>query len=165
MIRRLFTIGAYGHSRETFMRGLEGNGVDALIDIRQRRGVRGRKYSFVNATALQDELAAHNIGYVYVKELAPTSAIRDLQKKADALSATAKRKRQFLSDEFKTSYKDQVLGTCDISALLLKLERFESPCLFCVEGAPGACHRSLVADWLSLKLNVLVVDIGGGVIS
>lgn len=160
MIKRIFTIGAYGHSREEFFASLRSNNVDALVDIRQRRGMRGKRYSFLNSIALQSELRTHAIGYRYIKELAPTTAIRDAQRAADAGGGTTKRERRALSDEFNFMYKAQVLDKCDAAAVLRQLEPFDRICFFCVERTPSACHRSLVSAWLSLKLGVDVLDIG-----
>lgn len=48
-----FTIGLYNSSDEAFFGKLKENKIDTFCDIRQRRGVRGAKYSFVNSKKLQ----------------------------------------------------------------------------------------------------------------
>ena len=77
MIETLYTMGGYGYSQDAFFDRLEANGVDVLVDIRQRRGMRGRQYSFLNSTALQTELLEREIAYLHLKELSPTTAVRD----------------------------------------------------------------------------------------
>ena len=43
---RLYTIGVYGFTKQTFHDALDEARIDAVVDIRRRRGVRGREYSF-----------------------------------------------------------------------------------------------------------------------
>ena len=51
-----FTIGVYNSTESEFFQKLKSNGIDTFCDIRQRRGVRGKKYSFVNSNRLQNRL-------------------------------------------------------------------------------------------------------------
>ena len=46
---KIFTIGVYNSSETHFFDKLKNNHIDVFCDIRQRRGVRGRKYAFVNS--------------------------------------------------------------------------------------------------------------------
>ncbi len=82
-IEKFYTIGVYGLSEDQYFSKLLENKIDAFVDIRQRRAVRGSKYSFVNSTKLQNKLSALGIKYFHVLELAPTTEIRELQKKDD----------------------------------------------------------------------------------
>lgn len=43
------TIGVYGFTAESFLRQLHEAGVTKLIDVRQRRGVRGAEYAWANS--------------------------------------------------------------------------------------------------------------------
>ena len=45
----LKTIGVYGFDRESFLAALADARVDLLLDVRQRRGVRGSEYAWANA--------------------------------------------------------------------------------------------------------------------
>jgi uncharacterized protein (DUF488 family) len=74
----MVTIGVYGFTAETFIEKLAGEGVGLVLDLRQRRGVRGPDYSWANSARLQRALAAAGIGYRHVKELAPTTELRQL---------------------------------------------------------------------------------------
>ena len=76
-----YTIGVYNLTEELFFEKLTSNNIDIFCDIRQRRGVRGAKYKFVNSIWLQKKLNNLNIKYLYIKELAPTVDIRNIQKK------------------------------------------------------------------------------------
>ena len=50
-----------------------------LLDVRQRRGVRGPEYAWANSKRLQAALAEAGIAYEHRPELAPTTAMRKLQ--------------------------------------------------------------------------------------
>ena len=45
----LYTMGVYGSTEASFFKKLEQNNIDTFCDIRQRRGVRGSKYRYVNS--------------------------------------------------------------------------------------------------------------------
>jgi len=148
---QLYTIGGYGHTESSFMRAIEENGIQAFIDIRHRRGMRGSAYAFLNAKKLQSNLESIGVTYIHLKSLAPTNEIRTLQKDADSVTNETKRGRAKLSEEFIQAYTDVVLGHTSQHQVLEKLEEFDKVCLFCVEKGHEACHRSIVAEWLEAK--------------
>src|SRR6185503_1913604 len=78
-MRELTTIGVYGFSLDTFLDQLRGAGVRLVLDVRQRRGVRGPEYSWANSRRLQAALADAGIAYEHRPELAPTTELRRLQ--------------------------------------------------------------------------------------
>lgn len=146
---KVVTIGAYGFTADAFFKALEEARVDTFVDIRLRRGVRGREYSFVNSTKLQEALTARGIRYAHVKELAPSKETRAKQKQADIATATAKRDRSELSPAFVEAYQTQCLDPYSPAQFRSVVgETAKVVALFCVEGKPGACHRSLVAGFL-----------------
>ena len=153
-----YTIGVYNSDKEQFFNKLIENGIDTFCDIRQRRGVRGREYSFVNSNRLQTTLYEIGINYLYFKELAPTQEIRDLQKAADKENKELKRDRQKLGVVFTENYNNKILNTFNINGFMDQLNEIgaNKVVLFCVEEHHGACHRSLVTDKISseLKLNI-----------
>lgn len=153
------TIGGYGHSSLSFFDLLSNANVDVLVDIRNRRGMRGRTYAFLNSKALQGTLAQRGIAYLHIKSLAPGSDLRSAQKAADQTSGVLKRDRPHLSPQFVTGYKSDVLGTVGIGDILLHLGKFERPCFFCVEQHAEACHRSLAANWLAAHTGREVVHL------
>jgi uncharacterized protein (DUF488 family) len=160
VIRNLFTIGGYGHTIDSFFNQLQRHGVDLLVDIRQRRGMRGSAYAFLNATALQRELRIREIDYLHLKVLAPTTSIRNAQKAADKIAESSKRDRTYLSESFTSAYKTEVLGRCDASQIIKEIGTHSNVCFFCVEGPSTACHRSLVSNWIADNTGVRVVHIG-----
>lgn len=156
-----FTIGVYNSTEDEFFGKLTNNRIDTFCDIRQRRGVRGAEYSFVNSERLQSKLADLDIKYGHVLALAPTTEIRDLQKEADVKSGVQKRDRTQLGKVFQIAYKDRVLKNFDLDALLEQLENTgaEKVVLFCVEEHHRACHRSLVADKIEEKYGLEVTHL------
>jgi uncharacterized protein (DUF488 family) len=152
MVARIFTIGVYGKTEAEFFGGLEKAHIDTFCDIRRRRGVRGSQYAFVNSTYLQRELAQRGVKYRYFPALAPSK-----QQLADAKLGILKRNRQQLGEEFKRRYIEEILGPFDAKEFA---QAFGSDThnivLFCVEGSPAACHRSLVAERLHVDWGVPV---------
>ena len=45
----VFTIGVYGSTENSFFEKLAQSRIDLFCDIRQRRGVRGSQYKYVNS--------------------------------------------------------------------------------------------------------------------
>ena len=70
---RIATIGVYCFTAATFIDTLERADVTLLIDVRQRRGVRGAQFAWANSRRLQASLAAAEIAYSHHVELAPTT--------------------------------------------------------------------------------------------
>ncbi len=154
---KVVTIGVYGFTPETFFRALQDAQVDTFCDIRKRRGVRGSAYAFANSQRLQNQLTQLGIRYVYSAELAPTTAVRQLQHQADQATHTAKRQRTNLDTGFMAAYQQQILNHFNLSAWLSTLPSdAQTVALFCVEREPTACHRSLVAEKLGQTLGVSV---------
>jgi uncharacterized protein (DUF488 family) len=143
----LRTIGVYGFDRGTFLDALRGAGVDLLLDVRQRRGVRGSEYAWANAGRLQAALAEAGIGYSHLKELAPTTEMRELQYREDERRGEGKRSRTVLAPAYVERYTEEVLDRVDLAPILRWIGNSRAA-LLCVERDPEACHRSLVAERL-----------------
>ena len=145
----IFTLGVYNSTEQLFFGKLVENNIDTFCDIRQRRGVRGSQYAFVNSQRLQQRLAEMNISYTYLKELAPTKEMREKQKEADKRNGIQKKDRTRLGEVFVSGYKEHVKDY-DFCALVDMLTEMDSKrvVFFCVEESPYACHRSIVANEL-----------------
>ena len=157
-MKSIATIGVYGFAQRTFLAALRDAGVNLLIDVRQRRGVRGPQYSWANSKRLQAALAAAGIGYVHRKDLAPTTELRHLQYAEDARLGVGKRSRVALAQAYVDRYTAQILEPADLESL-----RHDGlPALLCVERDPEACHRSLIADRLEAEHGIRVVHLRPG---
>ncbi len=156
-----FTIGVYNSTEKEFFKKLTDNHIDTFCDIRQRRGVRGAKYSFVNSIRLQERLNELEIKYGHIINLGPSSEIRELQKEADLQRGELKRERQVLGQVFTIEYKNRVLNNFDFEAFIDQLENVGANrvVLFCVEEKPEACHRSIVSQKLLEKYNYRVTHL------
>lgn len=145
------TIGVHGFDRESFLATLGDAGVDLVLDVRQRRGVRGSEYAWANARRLQAALGEAGLGDTHLKELAPTTELRELQYREDARLGEGKRSRTTLASEYAQGYTEQILDPVDLGPIV-KWIGAGSAALLCVERDPEACHRSLIAarlqrDW------------------
>ena len=145
---RLATIGVYGFDVESYVECLLRAGVRLLLDVRQRRGVRGPEYCWANSRRLQAVLADAGIDYEHRVELAPTTELRHLQYAEDARLGVGKRSRQVLADEYVRRYTGEILDGVDLGRIVSALPSAGTTALFCVERDAEACHRSLIAQRL-----------------
>ena len=158
-MRALATVGVYGFSSESFLAALRGAGVGLVLDLRQRRGVRGSEYSWANSARLQAALAEAGIGYEHRKELAPTTELRELQYRADERAGVGKRTRVAIAPEYVDRYTREILDRVDLAALVSDLPADSVVALLCVERDPEACHRSLVAERMAERLGATVIHL------
>lgn len=146
---RLATIGVYGFDAQTFAAALDDAGVGLVVDVRQRRGVRGPEYAWANSQRLQALLGAAGVDYRHRKDLAPTTELRQLQYAEDNRQGVGKRSRVELAPEYARRYLNEILAAVDLDALARELADGPPPALLCVERDPEACHRSLIAARLA----------------
>jgi uncharacterized protein (DUF488 family) len=158
-VRTVATIGVYGASLETFLSTLHAADARLVIDVRQRRAVRGRDYAWANAQRLQAALVRERIAYSHHKELAPTTELRQLQYAEDARQGVGKRSRRVLAPEYVERYRREILDQADLSLVISEMPTDGATALLCVERDPEACHRSLVAGDLARELGVEVVHL------
>jgi uncharacterized protein (DUF488 family) len=159
---RVVTIGVYGFDHDSFLAALRRAGVRKLIDVRQRRGVRGPEYAWANSRRLQDALAEAGIAYEHHKELAPTTELRRLQYREDDRLGEGKRSRTRLAPEYSRRYLGEILNGVDLGPLVSGLPEDGPAALLCVEADPEACHRSLIAERLADLHGVSVAHIRPG---
>jgi uncharacterized protein (DUF488 family) len=156
---KLATVGVYGFDGGRFLDRLRSDDVRLLIDVRQRRGVRGPQYCWANSRRLQAALAEVGIGYAHHRELAPTTELRRLQYAEDDRLGVGKRSRQALAAEYTRRYTEEILNLADlgpVAAAIAGLAAGGRAALFCVERDPEACHRSLVAQRLADDYGLMV---------
>ncbi len=142
--REIATIGVYGFDRGSFLVALRDARVNLVLDVRQRRGVRGSEYAWANARRLQDALAEAAIGYEHLPELAPTTALREAQYREDDRRGEGKRSRTVLAAEYARGYTEQILDPVDLEPIVRFIGKSRAT-LLCVERDAVACHRSLIA--------------------
>jgi uncharacterized protein (DUF488 family) len=153
------TIGVYGFTGESFLAELRRAGVGLVLDVRQRRGVRGSEYAWANSNRLQTALRDAGIEYEHRKELAPTTELRELQYAEDARQGVGKRSRAELAPAYVERYSREILGQVDLGPLVERLPGDAMSALMCVERDPEACHRSLIAARLADEFGLPVTHL------
>jgi uncharacterized protein (DUF488 family) len=155
-VRRAATIGVYGFDAASFLEALRAADVRLLVDVRQRRGVRGREYAWANSLRLQGALADASISYEHWPSLAPTTELRHLQYAEDERQGVGKRSRATLAPEYVERYTREILDAADLEGLVDRLPTDGVGALMCVERDPEACHRSLIAARLESEFGVAI---------
>ena len=153
------TVGVYGFSLREFLDALRRADVRVLLDVRQRRGVRGREYAWANSMRLQAALADAGIEYEHHPELAPTTELRRLQYAEDDRKGVGKRSREELAPEYRRRYIAEILDHADLASVAASLPSAGAAALLCVERGPGACHRSLIAERLETEHGAAVTHV------
>ena len=136
------TIYVIGHSTmpiERFLKILEAHSIEMLVDIRTIP--RSRHNPQFNSDALRDSLAGAGIEYVHVKEL---GGLRHSSKNSVNTGWRNLSFRGFADymqpDEFEAGLDK-----------LIRLGKSRRVAIMCAEGNPFRCHRSLVADALTIR--------------
>ena len=141
MTGTVITCGVYGFNADTFIEAVRNAETDMFVDIRRRRGVRGKDYTFANNLRLQAQLEHYAIPYSHRDDLAAPA-----ETEVDRERGIARHERDSLSDEFVADYEREVLAGFDARAFIDSLgDHIQRPLLFCVERTANACHRGLVA--------------------
>jgi uncharacterized protein (DUF488 family) len=153
------TVGVYRFTLPTFFEALHSAGVGVVLDVRQRRAVRGPQYAWANAQRLKAALAEAGIAYRHHKELAPTTELRHLQYAADAREGVGKRSRVALAPEYAERYTREILDHADLGPVVAELGARGTGALLCVEADPEACHRLLIAERLAAEHGVRVAHL------
>jgi uncharacterized protein (DUF488 family) len=153
-VARLVTIGVYDWTLEHFLDALRRAGVRQLLDVRQRRGVRGSQYSWANSKRLQAALAEAGIAYEHLPELAPTTELRHVQYAEDARQSVGKRSRERLAPEYVSRFAHERLDRVDLAPIVESMPVDAATALFCVERDPEACHRSLIAERMASRFGL-----------
>jgi uncharacterized protein (DUF488 family) len=155
-VKRVVTIGVYEWDLERFIEALRSEDVRRLLDVRQRRGVRGREYAWANSQRLQHSLADAGLGYEHHLELAPTTELRQQQYAEDARLGVGKRSRIALAAVYRDGYTRQILDRVDLTPIVDSFPDGDAVALLCVEADPEACHRSLIAERMASEYGVEV---------
>ena len=155
-MKELTTIGVYGTDLDGFLGELRRANVLLLLDLREKRGVRGHEYAWANAQRLQRALEDAGIEYRHHKELAPTTELRHLQYAEDERLGVGKRSRDTLAAAYVERYEREILDRVDLGPIVAEMPDGAATALFCVERDPAACHRSLVAERMARELGLPV---------
>ena len=135
----VFTIGHSTHPIAEFVEILKTNGVRRVIDIRTIP--RSRHNPQFNDEALAESLHAAGIGYTHIKKL---GGLRHPAKDSINLGWRNSGFRGF-ADYMQTPEFEAALHRA------IKLAKTKPCALMCAEAVPWRCHRSLIADALTVR--------------
>ena len=135
----VFTVGHSTLPIERFIALLQTYGVKRLVDIRS--APRSRHNPQFNDTSLAESLTARQIEWVHIQ------ALGGLRRAHKDSPNTGWRNESF------RGYADYMQGEEFRDALetLIRMSRQERAAIMCAEAVPWRCHRSLVADALSVR--------------
>jgi len=135
----MMTIGHSTHSIEEFLRMLTAHGVETLVDVRTIP--RSRHNPQFNRETLPETLRAAGIAYVHVPEL---GGLRHARR--DSVN-TGWRNLSFrgFADYMQTPEFAAAV------AHLIELSSARRAAIMCSEALPWRCHRSLIADALTVR--------------
>ncbi len=135
----MLTIGHSTHPIEEFLRILRAHGVETLVDV--RTVPRSRHNPQFNRDALPEPLRAAGIDYLHMPEL---GGLRHARR--DSVN-TGWRNLSF------RGFADYMETPEFASALdrLIELSRSSRTAIMCSEAVPWRCHRSLIADALTVR--------------
>jgi uncharacterized protein (DUF488 family) len=153
-VASLVTVGVYDWTLDSFLAALREAGVTQLLDLRQRRGVRGSQYAWANSKRLQAALADAGIAYEHLPELAPTTDLRHLQYADDARQGVGKRSRARLAPRYVTRFTGERLDQVELEPIVASMPADGAVALLCVERDPEACHRSIVAERIAERFGL-----------
>jgi len=142
----IFTVGHSTLPIERFVTLLHTYGIERLVDI--RTVPRSRHNPQFNADALADALRVENIEYV---PLASLGGLRHPRKDSPNMG--------WRNESFR-GYADYMQTEAFQNGLdaLLQMNRQNRAAIMCAEAVPWRCHRSLVADALTVR-GIAVIDI------
>lgn len=135
----IFTVGYSTRPLQSFIDLLKAHEVEMVIDIRTIP--KSRHCPAFNEEALSKSLHSAKIGYRHLKEL---GGLRHTRKDSPNTGWSNASFRGFAD----------YMGTPDFQKGLDKLQKLAAKkrcVLMCAEGVPWRCHRSLVADALTLQ--------------
>jgi uncharacterized protein (DUF488 family) len=145
----MLTVLTIGHSTRTwkaFLEILRAHRVKRVIDVRSIP--RSRHNPQFNRETLRTKLRAARIGYVYLRKL---GGLRHARCDSPNMGWRNTSFRGF-ADYMQTSEFDAGLER------LIKLARQKRSAIMCAEAVPWRCHRSLIADALTVR-GIRVEDI------
>lgn len=148
--KTIFTIGHSTHSAEVFLKMLEKQEIENLVDIRRFPG--SRNFPHFNQESLKKILKSNGIQYTHMEELAGRRKIQNNSKNHRWKNASFR------------AYADY-METQEFQSGIQKLEEIalKNPTAYmCSEAVWWRCHRSLVSDYLKASgwnvIHIMAVD-------
>jgi uncharacterized protein (DUF488 family) len=131
MSNQLFTTGYEGLDLQAFVRCLEDNGIQCVLDVRENPF--SRKPGFSKGP-LSQALEARGIHYVHLKELGTPRSLRDAVKSDGDYGKFFHEMQRYLATQ-----PEAIDRACDYISRM-------TCCLVCYEKSVDTCHRKIVAE-------------------
>jgi uncharacterized protein (DUF488 family) len=142
----IFTLGHSTLPIDRFMAVLQIYGIERLVDIRTIR--RSRHNPQFNNTALAQSLTAQHLEYMHIRALGGLRRARKDSPNTGWRNGSFRGYADYMqTEEFQ-----------DALEVLIRMSGQNRVAIMCAEAVPWRCHRSLVADALSVR-GVPVVEI------
>src|SRR5271169_2753126 len=135
----VFTIGYSTHTPQVFLELLRAHGIKRVIDVRSIP--RSRYNPQFNQETLSAKLRSARIGYVHLRKL---GGLRHARRDSPNMGWRNSSFRGF-ADYMQTSDFEVGLHR------LMKLAGQKRSAIMCAEAVPWRCHRSLIADALTVR--------------
>ncbi len=135
----IFTIGHSTHPWEEFRDLLRAHDIQRVVDVRTIP--RSRHNPQFNRDTLSKKLRASKIGYVHLRKL---GGLRHARRDSPNTGWHNSSFRGY-ADYMQTPEFEEVLER------LIKLARRKKSAIMCAEAVPWRCHRSLIADALTIR--------------
>jgi hypothetical protein len=125
----MVTIGVYGFHGESFLQRLRQADARLLIDVRQRRGVRGSEYAWANSLRLQAALARAQIAYEHHPRLAPTTHLPPAPVRRRRRTRGRQTHAPRVAAEYTCGYTDEILDRADLTPIVTALQKIGTAAL------------------------------------
>ena len=135
----VFTIGHSTRTWEEFLELLRAHGIERVVDVRSIP--KSRHNPQFNRETLSRKLRGARIGYVHLSKL---GGLRHARRDSPNMGWRNASFRGF-ADYMQTEEFEQGLQR------LIKLARQKKTAIMCAEAVPWRCHRSLIADALTVR--------------
>ena len=132
----IWTVGHATRELADFIRSLEGNGIEAVVDVRSLPG--SRRFPHFNSETLGPALVASRIDYLLIKQLSGRR-----KAKPDSRN-TVWRHKSFrgYADYMETpEFREGI-------EILIEMARRQRTAVMCAEAVWWRCHRAMIADYL-----------------
>ena len=140
---RIWTVGHSTHPWEDFVGLLQLHGIEAIADVRRHPG--SRRYPWFGSEAMAAGLADAGIAYLWLPELGGRRKVQPGSPNGGWRNASFQGYADHMaSEEF-----------ADGLARAVELARTKRTALMCAELLWWQCHRRLIADLLSRRMEVL----------
>lgn len=144
---KIYTMGFKGKSQEEFIKTINEEKIEFVVDIRERK--RFPILGFSNEDEMKKYLKEKcNCDYLYNSMLAPMCGYYE-----------AYTERAISWDEYVAKYKETLSERGIAGRFLIDCMEYERIMIICLGKTPGRCSRKLLAEWLKENIWGLEIEI------